>query len=104
MDIYAFKTVKTVGFQINRNLLVTFVMLIMSHCFCHHISLNVQVIQKCTLANALSLWEVLSVEQARQLTLIDQVWNVYLVCHTVAISIAVNVATSMSLSCKPSNF
>lgn len=34
---------------------------------------NVQVIQECTLANTLSLWDLLSVEQAKQLTLINQV-------------------------------
>ena len=32
-----------------------------------------QIIQECTLSNALSLWEVLSVDQAKQLTLINQV-------------------------------
>ena len=38
----------------------------------------IQAIQDCTLANTLSLWEMLSVEQAKQLTLINQVCEHYL--------------------------
>ena len=41
--------------------------------------LLLQAVRDCTLANTLSLWEVLSVEQAKQLTIINQVCIFHLI-------------------------
>ena len=48
---------------------------------CLLLLLLIQTIQNCTLANALSLWEILSVEQAKQLTLINQVCSFHLIVY-----------------------